>query len=87
VQPEYAPIYALLGDLFTEQQQLREALPCYETLMRLSDPLPENYCRLARTYLALGHPLRADKAVREALRLDPRCEEAARLWVAILDHV
>ncbi|HEY7494539.1 MAG TPA: tetratricopeptide repeat protein [Candidatus Tectomicrobia bacterium] len=87
VQPEYAPIYALLGDLFTEQQQLREALPCYETLMRLSDPLPANYCRLARTYLALGHPLRADKVVREALRLDPQCEEAARLRVAILDHV
>ena len=87
VQPEYAPIYALLGDLFTEQQQLREALPCYETLMRLSDPLPANYCRLARTYLALGHPLRADKTVREALRLDPQCEEAARLRVAILDHV
>jgi tetratricopeptide (TPR) repeat protein len=87
VQPEYAPIYALLGDLFTEKQQLREALPCYETLMRLSDPLPANYCRLARTYLALGHPLHADKAVREALRLDPQCEEAARLRVAVLDHV
>jgi tetratricopeptide (TPR) repeat protein len=87
VQPEHAQVYELLGDLFTEQQQLKEALSCYETLLRLSDPLPGNYCRLAKTYLALGYPLRADKAVREALRLDQDYAEALRLRTAILDRV
>lgn len=77
--PENTLIYAMLGDLFTNRQQLREALVCFEHLIRLGNPLPENYCRLAKSYLALGFPLRAEKALDKALKIDPECQEAIEL--------
>jgi hypothetical protein len=66
-----------------EQQQPRAALVCYEHLLRLSDPHPANYCRLARAFLTMGFPIRAELAVQKARELDRSCEEAARLWAAI----
>jgi tetratricopeptide (TPR) repeat protein len=81
--PENTPIYALLGDMYTEKQALREALVCYEDLVRLGEPLPESYCRLAKTYLALGFPLRAETALGKALELDPECREVREIRAAI----
>ena len=82
--PENTLIYAMLGDLYTQKQQLREALVCYEHLVRLGEPLPESYCRLAKSYLGLGFPLRAEQALQKALDLDPQCQEAMELRAAVL---
>jgi tetratricopeptide (TPR) repeat protein len=81
--PENTSIYAMLGDIHTEKHEFREALVCYESLIRLGEPLPESYCRLARTYLALGFPLRAEKALGKALELDPECREAMEIRATI----
>lgn len=81
--PEIPQIYGLLGDLYLQQDRAREALVCYENLSRCGNPLPSNYCRLARVYMALGFNLRAEKAVQSALHLDPKCAEAADLLVAV----
>jgi tetratricopeptide (TPR) repeat protein len=81
--PENTPIYAMLGDIYTEKHELREALACYEHLIRLGEPRPESYCRLAKTYLALGFPLRAEKALEKAVELDPACHEAMEIWATI----
>ena len=82
--PENTLIYAMLGDLYTQKQQLREALVCHEHLVRLGEPLPESYCRLAKSYLGLGFPLRAEQALQKALELDPACQEAMELRAAVL---
>jgi tetratricopeptide (TPR) repeat protein len=82
--PENTLIYAMLGDLYTQKQQLRDALGCYEHLVRLGEPLPESYCRLAKSYLGLGYPLRAEQALHKALELDPECQEAMELRAAVL---
>jgi tetratricopeptide (TPR) repeat protein len=81
--PENTPIYVMLGDIYTEKHELREALVCYEHLIRLGEPRPESYCRLAKTYLALGFPLRAEKALEKAIELDPGCHEAMAIWATI----
>jgi tetratricopeptide (TPR) repeat protein len=81
--PENTPIYAMLGDMYTEKHELREALACYEQLIRLGEPRPESYCRLAKTYLALGFPLRAETALGKALELDPECHEVREIRAAI----
>ena len=81
--PENTPIYAMLGDMYTAKNELREALVCYEQLIRLGEPLPESYCRLAKTYLALGFPLRAETALGKALELDPECREVREIRAAI----
>jgi tetratricopeptide (TPR) repeat protein len=81
--PENTPIYGMLGDIYTDRHELREALACYEHLIRLGEPLPESYCRLAKTYLALGFPLRAEQALGKALELDPTCHEATEIWATI----
>jgi tetratricopeptide (TPR) repeat protein len=79
IQPENAQIYRLLGDLYMQQEQYRDALSCYETHLRLDDPDPLSYCRLAQAYLALGYPLRAELALDKALKIDPDFEEATQL--------
>jgi tetratricopeptide (TPR) repeat protein len=79
MQPENAQIYRLLGDLYMQQEQYRNALSCYETRLRLDDPDPLSYCRLAQAYLALGYPLRAELALEKALKIDPDFEEATQL--------
>ncbi len=79
IQPENAQLYGMLGDLYTQQEQHREALSCYELQLRLGQPGPQSYCRLAQTYLTLGYPLRAEKALQEALKIDPDFEEAIQL--------
>jgi tetratricopeptide (TPR) repeat protein len=83
VFPEQPQIYEVLGDLLMEQQQPRDALVCYEHLLRLSDPHPAHYCRLARAFLSMGFPVRAELAVQKARGLDRNYAEAARLWAAI----
>jgi tetratricopeptide (TPR) repeat protein len=79
MQPENAQIYRRLGDLYMQQEQYRDALSCYETQLRLDDPEPLSYCRLAQAYLALGYPLRAELALEKALKIDPDFEEATQL--------
>jgi tetratricopeptide (TPR) repeat protein len=79
MQPENAQIYRLLGDLYMQQEQYRDALSCYETHLRLDNPDPLSYCRLAQAYLALGYPLRAELALDKALKIDPDFEEATQL--------
>jgi hypothetical protein len=74
----------MLGDLYTQKQQLRDALVCHEHLVRLGEPLPASYCRLAKSYLGLGFPLRAEQALQKALELDPACQEAIELRAAVL---
>jgi tetratricopeptide (TPR) repeat protein len=83
MQPENPQLYEALGDLFMRQDRLREAVVCYENHARLGDPLPANYCRLARVYMAMGFRLRAEKALEAALKLDPGCAEATELRVAV----
>jgi tetratricopeptide (TPR) repeat protein len=79
IQPENGPLYRLLGELYLQQKQYREALSCYETHLRLDNPDPVSYCRLAQIYLALGYPLRAELALDKALHIDPELAEIARL--------
>jgi tetratricopeptide (TPR) repeat protein len=79
MQPENAQLYRLLGDLYMQQEQYRDALSCYETHLRLNDPDPLSYCRLAQAYLALGYPLRAELALEKALKIDPDFAEATQL--------
>jgi Flp pilus assembly protein TadD len=81
--PENTSIYAMLGDMYIAKNALREALVCYEQLTRLGEPLPESYCRLAKTYLALGFPLRAETALGKALELDPECREVREIRATI----
>ena len=83
VQPENTDLHGLLGDLYMKLNRPREALTCYENITRLGQPIATNYCRLARVYLALGFHLRAEKAVQQALHLDPECEDAAELRLAV----
>jgi cytochrome c-type biogenesis protein CcmH/NrfG len=82
-QPENTDLHGLLGDLYMKLDRPRDALTSYENITRLGRPMPANYCRLARVYLALGFHLRAEKAVQQALHLDPECQEAAELRVAV----
>jgi tetratricopeptide (TPR) repeat protein len=82
-QPESTQLYKMLGDLFMQQNNLRAAVACYENLTRLDEPFSENYCRLARAYMALGFNLRAENAVQQALKLDPESTEAAELRIAV----
>lgn len=83
IQPENAQLYGLLGDLFMQQEQPREALSCYEIHLRLGQPDAASYCRLAQTYRALGYTLRAEKALTEALNIDPDFDEATQLHNAV----
>jgi tetratricopeptide (TPR) repeat protein len=82
-QPENTQLYQTLGDLFMQQNNLRDAVACYENLTKLGEPFSENYCRLARAYMALGFNLRAEKAVQQALKLEPESAEAAELRIAV----
>ena len=82
-QPENTHLYEMLGELHMQQNRHREALVCYENVIRLSDPLPVHYCQLARLYMAMGFTLRAEKAVQQALQLDPECAEASALRIAV----
>ena len=80
---EAADAYRELGDRVAVDDPA-SAEVAYRRALDFEPALPDVYVRLAATLMRLGRLCEAEGQLRAARRLDPRHEEAARLWADLL---
>lgn len=80
---EAADAYRELGDRVAVDDPASAEM-AYRRALDFEPELPDVYVRLAGTLIRLGRLCEAEGHVRAARRLDPRHEEAARLWADLL---
>ena len=69
--PDHASAMHNLALDYTRLERYRDAIPLYEDLLRRGAPITITYANLAKAYMAVGEPKRAEEVLQQFLEKNP----------------